>query len=82
MKILGNNILILADKKEESSVIITDTDTSPTGYAVVVSVGKEVSEVNVGDKIFYNNKAGRFILVDEVEHLLITEFDVFIILGK
>ena len=82
MKILGSNILIIADKKEESSVIITDTDNSPTEYATVVGVGKDVVEVKVGDKVFYNNKSGRFISVDNTEHLLVTEYDIFIVLDS
>ena len=81
MRVLGNNIIIKAEEVEESSVILTDAVKEPTSYADVVLVGKEVSEVKVGDKIYYNNRSGRFIMLDEVEHLMITEHDVFIILG-
>ena len=81
MRVLGNNIIIKAEEATESSVIITDSKPEPTGYADVVLVGNEVSEVEVGDRIYYNNRSGRFIMLDKVEHLMITEHDVFIILG-
>ena len=81
MRVLGNNIIIKAEEATESSVIITDSKPEPTGYADVVLVGNEVSEVKVGDSIYYNNRSGRFIMLDGVEHLMITEHDVFMILG-
>ena len=80
MRVLGNNIIIKAEEEEEGNIILTDAVKEPTPYADVVLVGKEVSEVKVGDKIYFNNRAGRFIMLDEVEHLMITEHDVFIIL--
>ncbi len=82
MKILGSNILIVPEYPEESTIITTTVDKSPTGYGTVVVVGEDVRGVNNGDKIFYNKNAGRFIGIDEEEHLLITETDVFIILNK
>ena len=80
MRVLSNNIIIKVHEEKKSSIIITDEKNEPTSYADVVLVGKEVSEVKEGDKVFYNNRSGRFIMLDEVEHLMITEHDVFIIL--
>jgi len=80
MRVLGNNIIIKPEEVKQS-VIITDNTPEPTGYADVVAVGKEVSEVKEGDRVFYNVRSGRFIMLDDVEHLMITEHDVFIITG-
>jgi len=79
MKVLGSNIIIKPEEVKQSSVIITDAKSEPTGYGDVVLVGKDVSEVAEGDNVFYNNRAGRFISLDGEEHLMITEHDVFII---
>ena len=77
MKVLGSNIIIKPEEIKKS-IIITDGKDEPTGYGDVVLVGKDVSEVAEGDRVFYNNRAGRFISLDGEEHLMITEHDVFI----
>ena len=82
MKVLGSNIIIRPEKKSKSSVILTDAPEEYTGYADVLYVGIEVSEVKVEDRIFYNKMAGRFIALDDEELMMITEHDVFIITGE
>ncbi len=82
MRVLNNNIIIKVEEVKKSSIIVTDMPEEITGYAKVVVVGKEVSEVNEGDRIFYNKNSGRFISLDGEEYLMITENDVFIIFGK
>lgn len=79
MTVLGNNIVIKPDEKEKS-IIITEEEHGLEPYATVVLVGKEVREVKEGDRVYFNNKSGRFISIDDVDHVMVTEHDIFIIL--
>ena len=79
MKVLSGNVLIKADEVEKS-IIITEDTTELSDRATVVAVGDEVSKVKVNDRIFFNNRAGRFIQIDDEEYLLIHISDIFIIL--
>jgi len=79
MTILGRSILIKPDPQPESSVIITDTEVKLSEYATIEEVGTDVTaELSSGDRIFFNNRSGRFIKLDDIEYLLISVDDVFI----
>lgn len=77
MTVLGESVLILPDKVKES-VIITEEVKTLSDRAIVVSVGEGVSTVGEGDRIFFNNKAGRFIELDDKEFVLVHITDIFI----
>ena len=82
MTLLGRNLLIRPDEKEETSVIITDTDPTPSEYATVDMVGTDVTvDIKKDSRVWWNVKgAGRFITMDGTEYVLISIDDVFAIL--
>ena len=77
MTLFGRRVLIKPDKKEEPSVIITDTDQTPSEYGTVVLVGTDVSAVSTGDRVWWNIRAGRFLDMDGEEHILLDIEDIF-----
>ena len=83
MTLLGRNLLIRPDEKEETSVIITDTDPTPSEYATVDLVGNQVdidSTLKEGSRVWWNNRAGRFVTMDGTEYVLISVDDIFAVL--
>ena len=83
MILMGRSLLIKADKRKES-IIIIDEDTSPLPYATIILTGEDITNKNLlpGNRIYYNNRAGRFIEIDKEEHLLISDTDVFIVFDE
>ena len=79
MIIHGRSVLI-EPTKEEESIIITDVDPTPSEYATVIDIGRDIptTALSIGDSIFYNNRAGRFIKLEDKEFLLISLDDIFI----
>ena len=83
MTLLGRNLLLKPDDKEETSVIITDTDPTPSEYATVDLIGTQVdidSTIKEGSRVWWNNRAGRFVTIDNVEYVLISVDDIFAVL--
>lgn len=82
MKLLRNNILIIAEKPEEKSksglYIKEDWKTVPP-LGTVELVGPDVKTVKAGDRVLYNRYAAEKL---EYDRQLITELDVNAVLDK
>lgn len=83
MKVTRGNILLLVDKLPEVSELIklTDDKGEPSDRAEVIATGPD-SVVGVGDRVVFNNRAGRFVKLDDKEYILVSTNDIFIILEK
>ena len=80
----GNKILVREIKEDEAtesstSKILIERSTAPKDIlkGEVLGVGGAVEEVQVGDIIAYETKAGKEFTFDGVEHMIIPEGSVF-----
>lgn len=82
MKALGNKLLVkvVVDEKENGLVIIPDAAKEEPQTAEVVLVGKDVSEIGVGDKIFFMKYTGVPFEKDGEEFKILAEPEVFMVL--
>ena len=83
MKVTRGNYLIKVDKIEATSKMfeLTDEDKKISDRATVIAVGPD-SVVEVGDRVVFNNRSGRFVVLDEKEYMLVADHDIFIILDN
>ena len=86
MKAVNKFIIIDAIKEEvkptESGLIITDKHQNDIRYkkAKVISVGSEISGLNIDDIIYYDKHAGYGIEFEKRYYLVIKEQDVVVVL--
>lgn len=82
MTVTRGNVLLLVDEREKASKLfdITDDDGDPSDRAEVIATGPN-SVVEVGDRVLYNIRAGRYVKLDDTEYILVSETDIFIILN-
>ena len=86
MKAVNKFIIIDAIKEEikptESGLIITDKHQNDIRYkkAKVISVGSEISGLNINDIIYYDKHAGYGIEFEKEYYLVIKEQDVVVVL--
>lgn len=84
MKPLGKKVVIKPEEKEEvtsSGIHITNAHTAKQASGVIVEVAEEVTEVKVGDKVYYSP-----LLFEEIEHgeekfHIIEEMDIHAIIS-
>lgn len=62
--------------KTASGLYLPDAAKEKPAEAKVVAVGKDVSEVKVGDKIIYKEYSTTTVKVDKKEYLIVSEEDV------
>lgn len=67
---------IEATAKTASGFILPDSAKEEIHVAEVVSVGKDVKEIKVGDRIFYSNYSSP-VKIDGVEYVYTKEEDVY-----
>ncbi len=76
MRPTGKAVCILPDgnpDKTASGIIVPKTIKELPNRGKVISAGPEVEQVKVGDDVMFPRKAGSAIMLDDVEHLLVTE---------
>jgi chaperonin GroES len=79
IKPLGDRIVAVreeAQTKTASGLYLPDNAKEKPVVAKVVAVGKDASNVKVGDKIIYKEYSTTEIKVDSVEYLIVKEEDV------
>ena len=82
LKTIGKNIILeLSDKnkKEKNGIIIKSTN-SLNLIGNVISIGNEVKDVKVGDKVIYNDINAKKIIYESNEYFVLDEKDVLAII--
>ncbi|MCK4820589.1 co-chaperone GroES [bacterium] len=76
MRPTGKAVCILPDgnpDKTDSGIIVPQTMKEQPNSGVIVSAGPATEQVKVGDHVMFPRKSGSSIMLDDVEHLLVTE---------
>ena len=76
MRPTGKAVCILPDgnpNETKSGIIVPQTMKEQPNRGKVISVGPAVEQVKVGDDVMFPRKSGSMIMLDDVEHLLVTE---------
>lgn len=79
MKPLHKKVVIRPEDKEEttsSGIIVVDAHTKKHAEGVIEAVGAEVTEVKVGDKVYYSPLLFEEIMHDEITLHVIEECDI------
>jgi co-chaperonin GroES (HSP10) len=84
-KVLKDRVLItpIDPNISESGLTLTATPGAPKDKAergIVFAIGKEVTEVEVGDKIFFNRMNTKPYSEGKEEYLLLREDDIYLII--
>lgn len=82
VKLLGHRVLIKLKEteKEVEGFDIVRTDDVDQTIGEVVTIGNEVTEVNVGDHVMVNRFSGTEIEIESKKHRVIIDNDVLLIL--
>lgn len=82
LKSIGRNIILeLSDKNEyEKNGIIIKSTNSLNLIGNVISIGNEVKDVKVGDKVIYNDINAKKIIYESNEYFVLDEKDVLAII--
>ncbi len=75
-------VRVAAETKTASGLYLPDGAKEKPIVAEVKSVGKDVKEVKVGDKVVYKEYAATELKTGGVEYLIIKEEDVLAVLAK
>lgn len=78
LKPLKDRVIAIVEKpleKTKSGILLGEAKEKPA-YAVVESVGPEVSSVKKGDKIVYKEYSTTEIKVNDVDYIILKEEDV------
>ena len=73
---LGTNIVIEPETIDQSALRMVDENEAKTEIAKVISVGNEVTKVEIGDRILYKGYSKDEILVDNKTITIIPEDEV------
>ncbi len=80
---LGKRVLVTLILQKESvvkGIIIPGKNESYHEQAIVVSIGDEVEDLNIGDMVLLNKFKGQMFKVDDVDFIMINLEDVMAIL--
>ena len=82
LRSIGDNIIVSSVKNNEyeKNGIIVKTNNNLNIIGNVVSVGKDVNEVKVEDKVLYNETNSKKILYQNAEYFVLSEKNVLAIL--
>ena len=82
LRCIGKNVILdSSDKNEyEKNGIIVKTSTVSILIGNVVCVGKEVEDVDVGDKVIYSQMDAKKIVYESNEYSVINEKDILAII--
>ena len=79
IKVLGKRVLIeelVEDIKSESGIILGESKASAQRVGKVISVGHLVEEVNLGDKVMFDNYKSFSIDLDGKSYLIMEENNI------
>lgn len=79
IKMLGKRVLVeelVEDIKSESGIILGDTKNSAQKIGIVVSVGGEVEEISLGDKVLFDGHRVAPLEFDGKTYLIMEENNV------
>lgn len=79
LKPLTNHVIAKLEtpaKKTASGLLLPETNKEQTAYAVVESVGPEVKNIKVGEKIIYKEYATTNVELEGSKYIIVEEKDV------
>jgi chaperonin GroES len=79
LKPLGDRVFVSYSKEAEKTaggIYVPDSAKEKPQEGKVVSIGKDVKEIKVGDKVLFDKYSGSKINVGDKEHLIIKEEDI------
>lgn len=82
-KPLNDRVLIepmLAETQTASGIFIPDTAKEKPQKGTVVAIGKNVSEVSVGDTILYGKYSGTELKHDGIDYLIMKEEEILAVI--
>jgi co-chaperonin GroES (HSP10) len=84
MKAIGKYIVIKnieEDVKTESGIVLSGEDTNQLRYrrGVVCVPGTDVSDIQVGDEIYYDKAHGFTMIIKDEQYSIIQERDVVVV---
>ncbi|MCP3681494.1 MAG: co-chaperone GroES [bacterium] len=84
MRPIGKYILIeptMEETETESGILLTMQDNNEFRYrkATVVEAGTDVDVINSGDTIYYDNRAGYKMMLNNKQYSVIRENDVVVV---
>jgi chaperonin GroES len=70
--------IIKEEKKTESGLIIpSNVDKDPQGYGLILSVGEDISTLNIGDIVIFHKNAGMAIIVENKIMKVLTYKEIY-----
>jgi len=85
MRPLRNNVVIAqreAEKQTQGGIILTETVDSGMQDGVVVAIGPDVKDVEVGQSVIPDWQKGRAVAIGDIQSVVISEDDILAILGE
>lgn len=85
MRPLRNNVVIAQraeEKQTESGILLTEAVSTGMQDGVVVAVGPDVKDVEVGQSVIPDWSKGRSVAIGDIQSVVISEDDVLAILGE
>lgn len=78
IKPIKKNIVVLVDEKDEKSAggIILPKDEMPSSTGIVMGIGSEVEDVEVGQRVIFQALDGHDIKVDGKEYTVLKDFNI------
>ena len=85
MKPIGKYILINAIEEEietSSGLLLSGDEVNQLRYkkAEIIAVGTDVHDIKIGDKIYFDKRAGYTMMIGSDSYTLISERDVVVVL--
>lgn len=85
MKPIGKYIVVKTIKekiKTESGILLTGDEVTQMRYerGLVIAPGTDVHSILEGDEIYYDKSHGFTMIINEVQHTIIRENDVVVVL--
>jgi len=82
LKGIGKNVILddISRKEYEKNGIIIKSNNHSNLIGNVMSIGQEVSEIKVGDKVIYSEVAAKRIIYENSEYFVVNEKDILAII--
>lgn len=84
IKPIGNRVAIMQKSAEQvtaSGLVIPTTAQEKPQQGEIIAIGSKVEDIAVGDTVIYSKYAGTSLTIGNVEYLVLSEEDVFAVLG-
>ena len=79
LKPLTNHVVAKKEKpisKTSTGILLPDSNKEETAYAIVESVGPDVKNIKVGDKIIYKEYSATIVKFDNADYIIVEDKDV------